>query len=123
MDHLIEDLFQQEFFTIVFGIVLFYAGMWVIERDHAHSLKAWFHQNLDELFFTFLVGFALVSFDDVALRYLEKEYDMHVDFGRLVYLSAGPLSLLLIKGIKKLLDSITATVGAYRKFDFLPLAL
>ena len=102
MDLLIEDLFQQEFFTILFGIILFYAGMWVIERDHASSLKHWFYDNLDELFFTFLVGFALVSFDDVAIRYLAQEYGLDVEFGRLVYLGAGPIALILIKIIKKL---------------------
>lgn len=102
IDKLIEDLFQQEFFTIVFGILLFYAGQWVIERDHAESLKAWFNDNLDELFFTSLIGFALVSFDDVVIRFFIEKYDMHLEFGRLVYLSSGPIGLMLIKGLKRL---------------------
>lgn len=102
MDKFIEDLFMQEFFTIAFGIVLWFALQWSLDRNKGWRFKAWLRDQMDEIFVVTLVGFALVSFDDVFVRYLHNSYGTDIEFNRLVYLLSGPLTLGLMKLIHKL---------------------
>lgn len=102
VDMFVNDLFAQEFFAIGFGIVLWFALQWSVDRNKGATFKKWFHDQLDEILVVTLVGFALISFDDVAIRQLERSFGTEFEFGKIVYLLAGPLTLLIMKAIQKL---------------------
>ncbi len=102
VDHFVEDLFQQEFFSIGFGIVLWFALQWSIDRNKAVSFKIWLHDQVDEILVVTLVGFALISFDDVVVRQIQRSFDELVEPGKIVYLLSGPITLLIMKTINKL---------------------
>jgi len=105
IDALVEDLFNQEFFAIGFGILLWFAIQWSIDRNKKESyttLGKWLHDQIDEIFVVTLVGFALISFDDVAVRQIERSWDKIVEPGKVVYLLSGPITLALMKIINKL---------------------
>jgi len=101
MDKFIEDLFMQEFFTIAFGIVLWFAILWSIDNKK-WTFKAWLKDQMDEIFIVTLVGFSLVSFDDVVVRYLHNSYGTDIEFNKLVYLLSGPITLGILKIVQKL---------------------
>ena len=105
IDTLVEDLFNQEFFAIGFGILLWFAIQWSIDRNKKleyTTLGKWLHDQIDEIFVVTLVGFALISFDDVVVRQIERSWDKVVEPGKIVYLLAGPITLLIMKMINKL---------------------
>ena len=102
VDVFINDLFAQEFFTIAFGIVLWFAIQWSTHRNKWGSFRAWFKDQADEIFVVTLVGFALISFDDVAIRQMERSFGSHIEFGRIIYLLSGPITLLIMKAIQKM---------------------
>lgn len=102
---LIEDLFKQEFFSIAFGILLWFAIQWSVDRNKKEgytTIGKWFHDQVDEILVVTLVGFALVSFDDVAVRQLQHHFENIQEPGRLIYLASGPITLMLMKMINKL---------------------
>lgn len=101
LDALINDLFKQEFFTIAFGILLWFSLQWSMDRGKGWSFKKWFHDQLDEIFVVTLVGFALVSFDDVAVRQLQSHFEGIQEPGRVIYLLSGPITLAIMKLIQK----------------------
>lgn len=105
IDALVEDLFNQEFFAIGFGILLWFAIQWSIDRNKRTSyttIGKWFHDQLDEMFVVTLVGFALISFDDVVVRQIERSWDQVIEPGKVVYLLAGPITLAIMKIVQKL---------------------
>ena len=101
IDLFVEDLFHQEFFAIGFGILLWFAIQWSIDRGK-FTFKAWFKSQLDEMLVVALVGFALISFDDVVVRQIERSFKQVVEPGRIVYLLSGPITLTIMKVINKL---------------------
>ena len=102
VDAFVNDLFAQEFFTIGFGIVLWFALQWSLDRNRGAKFKKWLHDQYDEILVVTLVGFALISFDDVAIRQLERSFGAEYEFGALVYLLSGPITLLIMKAVQKL---------------------
>ena len=105
VDLFVNDLFHQEFFAIGFGILLWFAIQWSIDRNKPleyTTLGKWLHDQIDEIFVVTLVGFALISFDDVVIRQMERSFDKIVEPGKIVYLLAGPITLLIMKAISKL---------------------
>jgi hypothetical protein len=102
VDAFVNDLFAQEFFTIGFGIVLWFALQWSMDRNKWSSFRAWLKDQYDEILVVTLVGFALISFDDVAVRQLERSFGTEFEFGKIVYLLSGPLTLGIMKLIQKL---------------------
>ena len=83
-------------------------------KDPRNPLRSLIQADPEDIYLVVRQGVPL--YGDAGLEIIFTE--MGVLFDRI---KIGKTDKLIIKGIKKLLDSITATVGTYREFEFLPL--
>jgi len=106
VDYHIERLFEQEFFTVMFGIVLFFSIQWMLDSDHRKedrpTFRAWLRQQSQEMWVVFLMGFVLISLDDWVVEVINSEYNRSFTVGTWVYLLSGPATLCAVKVVKKL---------------------
>jgi glycerol uptake facilitator-like aquaporin len=117
MWHTIEAVFMHEFFLSFYGAVLYYVVIWSIARNHIQQenarnstrkkfrFKEWFDEHYDEMLVTFGVVPLVVVFDDEIINIYNKTMEHDIEgIGRLVYLSAGPVTNLVYSGIKKVTE-------------------
>ena len=112
-----EAIFTHEFFLSVYGAVLYYVVIWSIARNQIQlenaktggrkkfKFKDWFDEHYDDMLVTLGIVPLVVVFDDELIQMYNDtmENDIH-HLGRLVYLSAGPVTNLVYSGVKKVTE-------------------
>lgn len=92
----------------IYGALLFWIASWSIARSKESwqgikSFRKWGHDNIDEIIVTFAVVPLVVIFDDEILNLYSRYQNIEnvQEFHKMVYLSSGFLSMLILKIIKK----------------------
>lgn len=133
MDHLLEQLFDQKLFTIVYGALLYFLTVWSISRNkvsqakkarldiadskdernvveedprYRFSTREWLHDQKDEIIITLVFSVLLIEFDDVAIKALEIKFaDYAPIWEHLVYLMGGVIGQLVYRFIKAIIPT------------------
>lgn len=86
IDVVLEALFQQKFFLLLFGCLFFYSIVWSIYRNKAVKQNVemrfwgdWFQSQKDEILVACLASLLLIEFDDVAIELYKKFYDIKIE--------------------------------------------
>lgn len=98
-----ESVFSHEYFLSVYGVLIYYTLILAIEKKlfyNKHpklkfSFKRWKSDNATSFMATILIAPLVIIFDDEIVAVYNGFVEKDIEFSRLIYLCAGPITAFL----------------------------
>ena len=104
-----ESIFGHEYFLSVYGVLIYYTFVCAIEKKMFHtkhpklkfSFKRWRSDNIVNFMATILIAPLVIIFDDEILGAYNSFVENDIEFSKLIYLSAGPITAFITSWLTK----------------------